>query len=65
MRFWVVRRQKKVLEVLPSGLGVFLNTLTIQFDDEAQRQISSSDSRRTVIPGEIIDSDTPDDDHSD
>jgi hypothetical protein len=29
MRFWIIRRRKKALEVLPSGLGIFQNSLTI------------------------------------
>ncbi len=60
MRFWIVRRRKKAIEVLPSRLGIFQNSLTIQFDDEAQQKIASRDSRRTVVPGEVIDHD-PDD----
>lgn len=60
MRFWVIRRRKKPLEVLPSGLVIFQNSLTIQFDDEAQRKIASHDSRRTVVLGEVIDQDADD-----
>jgi hypothetical protein len=60
MRFWILRRRKKAIEVLPSGLGIFQNSLTIQFDDEAQQKIASRDSRRTVVPGQVIDQD-PDD----
>jgi len=58
MRFWIIGRRKKAIEVLPSGLGIFHNSLTIQFDAEAQRKIASRDSRKTVVPGEVIDKDT-------
>jgi hypothetical protein len=60
VRFWIIGRRKRNLEVLSSGVGIFQNSLTIQFDQEAQQQIASRDSRRKIVPGEIIDQEAED-----